>query len=97
MLAWLYDVVLDENCIRFVLFRFLTVYRLKPDNLESVVEIDALSPGALNAYNFKNRFLARSFQLSLRRGWFARRLLITPKDPDTFFQWLRIHGVNGSL
>jgi len=93
MLSWLYDINLDPSGIRFVLFGFLTIHVLKPDNIESVTEIGRTSIGSLTAYNFKNRFLARTFLIQTRRGWFTRRVLVTPKSPSTFTEWLKEHGV----
>lgn len=93
MLAWLYDVEMDSQGLRFNLFRWLTVHLLRFENIKQVAEISRFSPGSLNAYNFKNRLGSRSFQVETRHGWFSRKVLITPKDPERFVDWLRDNGV----
>ena len=93
-LSWLYDVRLDEQGIRFILLRFWTIYLLKPCNIESITEIGMASIGAWNAYNFKNRFFARCFMINIRRGWFARKVLITPKSADEFVAWSRLNSID---
>ncbi len=93
MLPWLYDIKLDANGVRFVLFGFWTVHLLRFENIKSVIEIGNLSLGAWNAYNFKNRLFARALLIEMHRGWFARKVLVTPKNPNEFLVCLRDHGV----
>lgn len=92
-LSWLYDAKVDALGIRFVLFSFWTVHHLRFENIEAVTEIGNASWGAFNAYNFKSRFFARSFMITMRHGWFARKVLITPHGPDGFLAMLRRHNV----
>lgn len=94
LFAWLYDIAVDDAGIAFVLLRFAVVYRLQFQNIERVTEIGRASVGALSAYNFKSRLFARSFLVQARRGWFARKVLVTPDDPDTFITQLRRHSVD---
>jgi len=93
LFSWLYDVILDARGIRFVLLRVWTIHLLKIENIESITEINQASFGSLNAYNFKNRLFARSYLIKTKRGWFARKILITPKDPDEFLVWSRGKGL----
>ena len=93
LLNWLYDTKLDAKGIRFGLFHRWMVHLLKAENIEAVSEIERRSIGAWNAYNFKNRFFARSFMIEAKHGWFARKLLISPKVPEEFVAWLREHHV----
>ncbi|MES2038364.1 MAG: hypothetical protein V4495_11030 [Pseudomonadota bacterium] len=90
LFSWLYDVNLDPNGIRFVLFGLWTFHHLDIANIKSIAEISSVSPGAWNAYNFKNRFLGRSFLIATRLGWFSRKMLVTPKDPDAFLAWAKM-------
>ncbi|WP_207306640.1 hypothetical protein [Xanthomonas oryzae] len=92
LFSWLYDVELDDRGIRFKLF-FILFYHLPFENIERTREIGSFSLGDLNAYNFKNRLFARTFLIELRRGWFARKVLVTPKDADDFLFRLRRYGV----
>ena len=92
-LSWLYDVKLGAQGIRFTLFGFWTVHLLQFENIESVTEIGRMALGAFSAYNFKNRLFSRSFLIQTRRGWFTRKVLVTPKAPDEFLLWLRNNGV----
>ena len=96
-LSWLYDVNLAEQGIHFTLLGFWTIYLLKPSNIESITEIGKASIGALNAYNFKNRFFARCFLIKIKRGWFAKKVLITPKSADEFIAWSRLNGLDLKL
>lgn len=93
MLAWLYDIKPDPSGLRFVLFGLWTVHLLRFENIKSVTEIRSVSLGAWNAYNFKNRLLARTLLVEMHRGWFTRKVLVTPKDPEEFLACLRDHGV----
>ena len=93
-LSWLYDIKLDAKGIRFVLFSLWTVYLLPFENIKSVNEISNYSWGSLNAYNFKNRLFARSFMIEMHRGWFARKVLITPKYPSELLAYLREHAIS---
>jgi hypothetical protein len=93
LLAWLYDIKQDKYGIRFVLFGFWTIHVLRFENIESVEEIGRFALGGLSAYNFKNRFLARTLIIKTRHGWFARKVLITPKEPDRFLDWLNAHEI----
>lgn len=92
-LPLLYDALIEEDQLRFVLLRGLTVARVKCDNIERIDEIGVVSIGAFTAFNFKNRFMGRTFMIRFKRGWFARLVLITPKDPERFVAWAREHGV----
>lgn len=78
MLSWLYDIKLDIQGIRFVLFNVWTVYLLEFENIESVKQIGCFSLGSLTAYNFKNRLCNRSFLIEMRHGWFTHKVLVTP-------------------
>jgi len=93
MLSWLYDVRLDTKGIRFILL-FFTVHLLQFETIKCVSEIGPASIGSITAYNFKNRLLARSFLIETRRGWFTRKVLVTPKDPDAFLKVLKEHNVD---
>jgi len=67
LLSWLYDMVLDVECLRFVWFSFLTTSRLYPSNIEYVKELSRFSLGSfssfetLDAQNAKNRLFGRCF------------------------------------
>ena len=90
---WVYDIKIDSKGIIFVIFHFWTIYLLSFENIKSVNEISYLSRGSWSAYNFKNRFLSRSFILELHHGWFARKVLVTPKEPADFLAHLRANGI----
>jgi hypothetical protein len=92
-LSWLYDIRLNKQGIRFVLFGFWTIYLLQPSNIKTITEIGSTSIGALNAYNFKNRFFARCFMIETKTGWFTRKILITPNNSNEFIAWLNLNGI----
>ena len=94
MLSWLYDVRLEGGHLSFVLFRLWTVHVMAPADIEQVKEVSRLSPGAWTAYNFKNRLFARTFLVTLRHGWFTRKILVTPPDAPAFLAWCAFHNVS---
>ena len=97
MLTWLYDVRLESEYLSFTLFRLWTVHVMAPADIEQVNEVGRFSPGAWAAYNFKNRLLARAFLITLRHGWFTRKVLVTPPDASAFLDWCITHNVSVSL
>ncbi|MFK3646895.1 hypothetical protein ACI2IY_00465 [Lysobacter enzymogenes] len=92
-LPLLYDVLIEGDRLRFVLFRQLTVGKVKSEDIERVDEIGTISIGSFAALNFKNRFMARAFMVGFKRAWLARQVLITPEDAERFVQWARKHGI----
>jgi hypothetical protein len=94
MLAWLYDIELAAEGIRFVILKSIAVYHLSRENISHIEECGIASIGAWNSYNFKNRLLARTFIISTHTGWFTRKVLVTPPDPEEFVRYLREHGVD---
>ena len=101
LLPWLYDIVLDEQGIRFVWFGFLTTSRLPFENIEYVKEFSrfGLEPFSIletwNAQNCKNRLFARCFLIKKRYVWFSfsYKILVTPKSPEDFIAWLKKHEI----
>jgi hypothetical protein len=90
LLAWLYDVRLTAQGIRFVMFGLLPLYLLRFENIESVEEIKHFSIGLLNSYNFTNRFFARRFLIqTMKRRFVTHRILVTPRDPERFWSVLQ--------
>ena len=94
MLTWLYDVRLESEYLSFTLFRLWTVHVMAPADIEQVKEVSRLSPGAWTAYNFKNRLFARAFLITLRHGWFTRKILVTPPNAHAFVDWCASHNVS---
>lgn len=94
LLSWLYDIRPDSDGIRFVLCRRVTLYRLRFENIKLVREVGRAALGSIAAYNFKNRFLARTFMIELKQGWFCQKLLVTPEHPDAFLDLLREHDIS---
>lgn len=92
-LPMLYDVLVEEDGLRFVLFRWMTVAKVKGDDIERVDEIGLVSIGSLASFNFKNRFMSRTFMIRFKRAWFARQVLITPEDAGPFVDWVRKQAI----
>jgi hypothetical protein len=100
--SWLFDMVPDVECLRFVWFCFLTKSRLFPEDIEYVKE-DVIFGGntlleTLTSDNFENRLFARRFIIKKREGkkhgWlYADKVLVTPKSPEDFIEWLKKHEV----
>jgi hypothetical protein len=99
VIAWIfdaisiiYDIHLSEKGIAFVLFRVVTVYNLRFPDIECVKETRG-GYFQFRAYNFKNRFFARTFLIQKKRGWVTRKILVTPRDPYVFVSYLVQAGV----
>jgi len=91
-LAFIYDARVAENGIEFVLFASLKVYLLSFANIEHVEEVKG-GYLLLFVYNFKNRLFRRTFLIKKKRGFFTRRVLVTPANPDEFAASLARAGV----
>ena len=91
-LAFIYDTRVARDGIEFVLFTFLNIYLLPFANIEHVEEVKG-SYLLLFAYNFKNRLFHRTFLIKKKRGFFTKRVLVTPHDPDEFAALLASAGV----
>src|SRR5580700_3113795 len=94
IVSWLYDVKLTDQGIHFTALRSWTLYCAHVDNIESIIEVGVFPMSALSACNFKNRLLSRTLLVTLKHGWFARKILITPRDPDCVFLWARAHKIS---
>ena len=93
LLSWVYDIKTNSIGVRFVLFRNWTIYFLPFENIKSVSEVSYCSIGSISAYNFKNRFFTRTFMIEVRQGWFAHKVLVTPKEPVEFLAVLKSNGI----
>ena len=87
VVSYIYDVRLTADGIEFCLFRFWIVRRLPYSEIESV-GIQRGWGGGLFAYNFKNRLFKTAFLIRKRKGWFTRRILVTPANDSEFLRAL---------
>jgi hypothetical protein len=90
----LYDISPCAQGITFTLFGIFPIHKLRFDNIKSVREIKWYSLGSATAYNFKNRLFARAFFIETYHGWFARKLLVTPKSADDFIAYMTQHNID---
>ena len=97
MFSWLYDIKSDTKGPRFTLLGLWTLHLLRFENIKCVREIGIASIGSMSAYNFKNRLFCRSCLVETRRGWLTRKVLVTPKNADTFIAALKQHNVEFEL
>ena len=81
-ITYIYDACPRESGIDFQLFRVWTIYVLPYAEIQSV----DVQPGwgGLFVYNFKNRLFSPSFLINKKKGWFTRRILITPARSEEF-------------
>ncbi|MFZ6780403.1 hypothetical protein ACO0LD_26530 [Undibacterium sp. Ji83W] len=91
LFSWLFDVALDPQAIRFVLFELWTFRSLKIEDIKSVTEVGWKPDGMQNGANAKTHFLARSFLIETRLGWLDRKMVVTPKDPEAFLAWAKLN------
>ena len=87
IVSYIYDVRLTADGIEFCLFRMLVMHRLPYSEIESV-GIQKGWGGGLFAYNFKNRLFKTAFLIRKRKGWFTRRILVTPASDSEFLRGL---------
>lgn len=92
VLPKLYDIRLSERGIEFVLFSCITVYTLKFENIEEILDARG-GYKYVFAYNFKNRFSRTCFLIRKKEGFFTRQVLVTPRDPSLFVDGLARAGV----
>jgi hypothetical protein len=81
-ITYIYDACPREGGIDFCLFRLWNIYFLPYAEIESV----EVQPGwgSLFVYSFKNRLFSPSFLIKKKKGWFTKRILITPARSDEF-------------
>lgn len=91
--AFIYDIRLTEDGIKFVLFFMLRVGFVPFSNIDAVQEVKG-GYSYLRAYNFKNRFGHTTFLIRKKRAWFANQVLVTPDDADAFTSSLLRAGVS---
>ena len=87
IVSYIYDVRLTADGIEFCLFRIWVMHRLPYSEIESV-GIQKGWVGGLFAYNFKNRLFKTAFLIRKRKGWFTRRILVTPASDSEFLREL---------
>jgi hypothetical protein len=91
-LSYLYDIRVSNNGIEFFVLTFFKIYTLTFSNIDFIKAAKAWHP--FIAYNFKNRPFQKAFLVSKKKAWFARRILITPSDPELFTVQLVYKGVD---
>ena len=92
-LSWLYDVKITECTIDFLLFSNWIFYRLRFNNIETVIE----GRGGIRfwtATDLRNRFFGECLLVIKRNGIFTRKVLISPSNYDCFIGALRKAGVD---
>jgi hypothetical protein len=90
IVSYIYDVRLTADGIEFCLFRVWIVHHLRYSEIESV-RIQKGWGGGLFAYSFKNRLFKTAFLIRKRKGWFTRRILVTPASDSEFLRALAPH------
>jgi len=83
IVSYIYDVRLTTKGIEFCLFKVWIVHRLPYSEIESIGIQKGWGDG-LFAYNFKNRLFKTAFLIRKRKGWFTRRILVTPASDSEF-------------
>ncbi|MFZ6765853.1 hypothetical protein ACO0LM_02125 [Undibacterium sp. Di26W] len=95
LFSWLFDLILDAQAIRFVLFGVWKCHSLSVENIKSVAEVGAKSKDAQNLDTSRQHKRARSFLIKTKLGWWwDRKMFITPRDPDAFVNWLKLKKID---
>jgi hypothetical protein len=95
--AWFLDISIEETGIRFLLCRRYTIHHLRIENIESITKVGRfyyMYSRMLDVLDLQNRFLAQPYLIKTKRGWFARKILVTPDERDDILEWAREHGIN---
>ena len=87
VVSYIYAVRLTADGIEFCLLKFWIVRRLPYSEIESVGIQRGWGSG-LFTYNFKNRLFKTAFLIRKRKGWFTRRILVTPASDSEFLRAL---------
>ncbi len=93
MFPWLRDIRLSPAGITFVLFRAWAVCTVPPAQVESVRRYGHVSFSAWDLFDFRCRYIDPSYVLTLRSGWFARKIAISPPSSAEFMAWVKTHGI----
>jgi hypothetical protein len=93
LLGYVYDIRVASEGVQFLLLSSFVVSVTKYESIEEVVETSWGGFHYLMAYNFKNRAGGRCFLIRKKHGWFARAVLVTPRDPAVFLEGLKNAGV----
>ena len=93
MFSWLRDIRLTHEGIAFVLFRAFTVYSLPPENIQSVRRFGHVTLTNWDLLDFRSRIVGPSYVLTLHKGWFARKVAVSPPDDSSFLRWVTQHRI----
>jgi hypothetical protein len=80
ILSYLYDARVEEDGINFLVF-CCPVWKLDYTNILCVREEKWLKLSNMSAVSFRNRLSCRAFVIVKKKGWYARKIIITPADP----------------
>lgn len=92
LLAFVVDTKVTDKGIAIVLFRLVRICTVPYENI-CLVEPAGFGFPKLFAYNLKTRPLEKKYYLELKKGWFARKLLISPAASEMFPDKLRERGI----
>ena len=89
ILTYLLEVSVQSDGIRFLFLKRYTWYFISIFNIESVSRMSSISFRRINAFSLETRWLfGQTYVIFLKKGWFTRKILITPKDVFEFDEWV---------
>jgi hypothetical protein len=91
-LTLLYDIRLSDKGIQFILFRFLVIATVPYENIEGVGLGEKIFK-QWAAYRFVNRWVAPRYVINKKKAWFAKEVVISPRNGSDFIERLKQHGV----
>ncbi len=92
LLAKLYDIRISKRGIEFIVFSGFVFYTLKFGNIDKVIEGHGRYH-FLTACDFRNRFFGSCLLILKKKGFFTRKVLVTPNDQSAFVRRLIEAGV----
>jgi hypothetical protein len=91
-LALLYDVRLSEKGIEFLIFRIIVITTVAYENIEEV-KLGEKILKQWAAYRFVNRWVAQRYVITKKNSWFAKEVVVSPRNASNFIETLERHGI----
>ena len=97
LLGYIYDVRPSPQGIEFLFLSRFVVSILPYSNIERVTEPVAGGFLHLTALNYRNRAGVACYLIRKKHAWFAKSVIVTPRDTESFVGFLREAGITVSV
>jgi|SRR5688572_9731021 len=93
LLGYIYDVRPSRAGIEFLLLSRFVVSVLPYGDIDQVTEPVAGGFLHLTALNYRNRAGVTCYLIRKKHAWFAKSVIVTPRDSESFVGFLRDAGI----